>query len=420
MMIELTAILVALSSTKEVSEHVRAILENCKTSAEQAGALIEMIRARADAMSDRADTAAGRGRDPAAELLRILPCEQDKNMAVNQGAQVIAVVSGKGGVGKSTIALGLWEYFTNEGPTLLVDFDMHNRGLTSLLRAKEARGESMLSLMKAFHEGYANFPLKGMGSAGEADSQFATLRDKIIGYPGRKGVIRPLGLHMPPAGTAPLAAAAAPALAIQPGNAAFLCSVPQGERFLGSSVFGMDQTEVFYFLRVLAYWASCPVAQQAHPPCRRIIIDCHGAHDLFMVGAILASSRIVMVSTADIGSLEGSLDLFEYARTLTNAYASGPAGGAVVINSRMPGMESVSEELKKLYSTRGGDNWDAFEIAHSRKISNIAMNYTFGDVSQTREIWPMIAELAAKLAAPVAAPARPEPGPEPESEVAAP
>src|SRR6266404_3333768 len=52
-------------------------------------------------------------------------------------SKVIVVASGKGGVGKSTVSLGLLEYYNRFGSTLLVDFDMPNRGLTSLLRSKD-------------------------------------------------------------------------------------------------------------------------------------------------------------------------------------------------------------------------------------------------------------------------------------------
>ena len=44
------------------------------------------------------------------------------------------VTSGKGGVGKSLLSLGLAECVSQREPVLLVDFDLHNRGLTSLLR----------------------------------------------------------------------------------------------------------------------------------------------------------------------------------------------------------------------------------------------------------------------------------------------
>ena len=43
------------------------------------------------------------------------------------------VASGKGGVGKSLLSLGMAESLSQRGPVLLVDFDLHNRGLTSML-----------------------------------------------------------------------------------------------------------------------------------------------------------------------------------------------------------------------------------------------------------------------------------------------
>src|SRR5947208_51725 len=39
---------------------------------------------------------------------------------------ITSIVSGKGGVGKSTIALGLTEAFSREENVLLIDFDLHN------------------------------------------------------------------------------------------------------------------------------------------------------------------------------------------------------------------------------------------------------------------------------------------------------
>ena len=56
---------------------------------------------------------------------------EDYWKSLHEQAKVTSVVSGKGGVGKSSIALGLTEFYSQNENVLLVDFDLHNRGLTS-------------------------------------------------------------------------------------------------------------------------------------------------------------------------------------------------------------------------------------------------------------------------------------------------
>lgn len=59
-----------------------------------------------------------------------------------EGARLVVVASGKGGVGKSTLSLGLTEAFSRDDRVLLVDFDLHNRGLTSLLFSQRIDGQA--------------------------------------------------------------------------------------------------------------------------------------------------------------------------------------------------------------------------------------------------------------------------------------
>lgn len=52
---------------------------------------------------------------------------------------IVAVVSGKGGVGKTLVSTAIGYEFSKVHRTLIVDLDFFNRGLSGLLRARDKR-----------------------------------------------------------------------------------------------------------------------------------------------------------------------------------------------------------------------------------------------------------------------------------------
>src|SRR5436305_568278 len=55
------------------------------------------------------------------------------SVVTDQSSLIIAIASGKGGVGKTALAANLAFAFSEMADTLLIDLDLHNQGATSLL-----------------------------------------------------------------------------------------------------------------------------------------------------------------------------------------------------------------------------------------------------------------------------------------------
>jgi cellulose biosynthesis protein BcsQ len=312
------------------------------------------------------------------------------------GTRMIVVASGKGGVGKSMLSLGLMEYYCRTGNVLLVDFDMPNRGLTSLLRPNfPDSGERKLTYLLDEMENFSVlFRDAGTGAAGEAHKNalklFNYLLDEFtLEQKGENRLTRPLGLFQFHGDDVH-----ANGEILYPENAYFLPSVKPGDLFLSSGVFDASFLEVYYFLKCLACWAQRPNG------IGHIIIDCHGAHDLFMVGAIHASTDLIVVTTPDAGSFDGTFDLLAFADKLKSEHPYMTFPSVLVINNCRDWQQSSSDAITTFFNGQNRVKLDGIVgVKADDKIREVAVDYHIGKACQS-PIWESVKEIGRCLGAP--------------------
>lgn len=299
------------------------------------------------------------------------------------GARLIVVTSGKGGVGKSTLALGLLEAFSRFKKTLLVDFDMHNRGLTSLLH--EGGGKkattNILSEMERFHQFYMDaHPLRQSPDgdpSGQIETSFDNLRLKFA-RPGTGMVLRSFsGRPVLPAGEdAPVHSTGGFFMPSSGAN--------PNERFLSSKVFRSQFDEVYFFLKCLSYWAG-----NNPNSFETVILDCHGAHDHFMIGAIHAASALLVVTTPEPGAFDGTYDLLAFAkvlRQLTPGEAS-QFPTVLAINNNLDWQQPSVDAIKKFVQKPELDFVESVTVHSENDIRQVTNSYEFGNVAQIPSLW---------------------------------
>lgn len=298
---------------------------------------------------------------------------------VKEQASITAIISGKGGVGKTSIALGLTEYYSMSENTLLVDFDLHNRGLTSKFGKLGASTSSVLSQMQRFSREILSdtsfFPSnRNIQMPADLDS-FVKLRDKFT-YQS-PGVLHELHTEF-------LYAEKhrhddIDATGVRPKNCFFLPSRKPSESFLGSPESGFGFGEVVLFLKYLSTLAH-------RHGVTRIILDCHGAHDLFMVGAIIAANNLAIVTQADLAAFEGTIELVKFTEALTAPTSQIERQGILVFNEYDPKDELLAKTLfNAFYSNQphAGTFEDAPKILTSTKMKNMLLHYSKPQILST-------------------------------------
>jgi MinD-like ATPase involved in chromosome partitioning or flagellar assembly/DNA-binding protein H-NS len=309
------------------------------------------------------------------------------------GAKLVVVASGKGGVGKSTLALGLTEAFSRVEKTLLVDFDLHNRGLTSLLHSTSNRVDGRTakaptnvlaefdrfdSLFEAAHLlGPQASPSAG-GHEKDLLTRFTELRDSF----GKAG--RPLP-HGAFAGKAYLRPGEL--LSVIPERTGFLPSTSPAPnvRFLASATFRAQFLEVYFFLKCLCYWAGNLPNQFGV-----VVLDCHGAHDHFMIGAIHAAAALLVVTTPEPGGFDGTYDLLAFAEVLRKETPSGSGNFPTVlaINNCLDWQQDSVDAIVKFVKDKTALSFiTALAIANENEIRSITNNYEFGDSARADTLW---------------------------------
>ena len=226
---------------------------------------------------------------------------------LQQQPAITAVISGKGGVGKTSIALGLAELYSIEHNVLLVDFDLHNRGLTSKYGPLSSDSTTVLSEMGRFAKTVLvdeRLPrTDGRLILNKVDEKlFHDLREKYCyeSYP----TTEKLALFQPEFLYQQSVRDRQPKGGARPQNCYFLPSRRGGDSYLGTRESLFDIAEISVFLTYLGCLAF-------RNKITKVILDCHGAHDLFMVGAILAAKKLVIVTRPEPAAFEGTLELWK-------------------------------------------------------------------------------------------------------------
>ena len=310
-------------------------------------------------------------------------------------SRIIAVVSGKGGVGKSVIALGLLEDFSRDEKALLVDFDLHNRGLTSLLLDSFGTEEHdyVIDLLKAFLDEPGLGELLQAYSASKPTEIPPSLTDKFRKLTLKYSGIEPhasdrriglLNMSMLPELPAPRLVDP-----LNASNAFLLPSIPLGGSFLGSrKIRDASEDAAFLFFKALSYRARVQNGIQ------NLIIDCHGAHDLYTVGLIRAATDLVIVTTPDMGSLEGTRELIRFGKNVTEAGENKLPRSLLVANRCIENDPNAKQLEKKWKEDLTGG---VIRIQRDDAVERVSRNYLFGSLASKSGFWKHIEAIKAAL-----------------------
>jgi MinD-like ATPase involved in chromosome partitioning or flagellar assembly len=114
-----------------------------------------------------------------------------------------------------------------------------------------------------------------------------------------------------------------------------------------------------------------------------IIIDCHGAHDLWTLGAIFGASDLVTVTTPDSGSYEGTVDLLSFvarlrAESMEKSQKDFLNRSMLVMNFYRDAERGVTQHYKKL--TDSDPYWpkQIVEIPGNSRFHQKVRGYQFG------------------------------------------
>lgn len=324
------------------------------------------------------------------------------------------VASGKGGVGKSLLSLGITESVSQTGPVLLVDFDLHNRGLTSVL-VKDAssvqlgskRGtredwselqETTFSLLGHFHELLRTAPedssyfqlLKSQWSLPEGFSHkhFSKLAQKYArevrlemdawGDIGDEPLLTPklISFDQGKSSKTPRRN-----VKLYGKNVMFLPSRDRKESFLLSQQSSCSFVIVSIFLQAFAAWINETTSAAT------IVLDCHGAHDDLTAGAIVAADKLVVVTTTDPGSYDGTHELLSFLAQ----YREKDLPTVVALNNcrswdgRFNVADSAFRNFEPVLDMRG-----VIHVPHEADIRGITSAYSYGDISCHRVLWDQV------------------------------
>ena len=185
---------------------------------------------------------------------------------------VIAILSGKGGVGKTTISLNLAKQLSHRGPVWLIDIDLFNRGATSALWASE-RG-LLLSVAQLIID---------LEKQGSSDVEELTARFERILLDAHEQLAYDPHFTLLPAARA------------REGR--------QASYYLWR---GMREIGVYAETFLSALVNAC---NRVTPGCI-VVLDGHGGLDELSVAAALVSDLCYIVNEPDLITFTGSVTLF--------------------------------------------------------------------------------------------------------------
>ena len=336
--------------------------------------------------------------------------------------ELLVVASGKGGVGKSLLSLGITESICQRGPVLRVDFDLHNRGLTSILvkddnsiplsqeeaNAEHSGGlqETSFSLLGHFHELLETAPqdsvyfelLKSQWSLPEGFSygHFSKLSQKYArqvrlerdawGDIGEEPLLTPQLLQFNQEGKSKYRQRNS---SVYEKNVMFLPSRDRSESFLLSRQSSCSFVIVSIFLQAFAAWINETTSAAT------IVLDCHGAHDDLTAGAIVAADKLVVVTTTDPGSYDGTHELLSFLAQ----YREKDLPTVVALNN----CRSWDQRFSVANSAFGNfepdlDMRGVIHVPHEADIRGITSAYKYGDISSHRVLWDQVKRIVDLLA----------------------
>jgi hypothetical protein len=328
-------------------------------------------------------------------------------------ARVTAVVSGKGGVGKSSIALGLLEYASMFGNVLLVDLDLHNQGLTSMLLGRNASVladfDTTFGEMQRFRRQIVPSARPNGAKDGEWDcnsisrSQWVALvrRFESVGE-GEAERIRALRPFRFPLGKR--VQSSLYKATVGSGHSYFLPAREPSQRLFMSDVSRMDFVEVFLFVKALAAWAHDDRS------ISRIILDCHGAQDMVSVGALLAANHVVVVANEDPGSFEGTAELAAIASQLVRRPDFLASSLSLVVNQSrerwkfrhsaelfqglIDGVAGKSSEASAGAAKEKPRRMHTVNLPHDDRVRRRLQSYVFPSVVEIPSLWTELSRIA--------------------------
>ena len=312
------------------------------------------------------------------------------------------VSSGKGGVGKSLLSLGLAEYLSKREPVLLVDFDLHNRGLTSLLKVESANVSTTFDLLGEFQnmlrQSPDDSPYKAVLEAPTAlpstftEENFSTmclkfareirLEKKIWDNVGKYRRIEP---KFPDVAALAESVKRNDKRGLYAANLRFLPSRMHGHNFLLSDQSTASYLVVSLFLEAFCEWIKETVTVTT------IILDCHGAHDHLTAGAIVAADKLLVVTTTDPGSHDGTAELLNFVSGLRGREVP----TVIALNhcqswdNRFAVADSGFREYENELQIRG-----VLHLEHNAAIRQITNDYHFGQIAMNDMVWQHVCSIA--------------------------
>ncbi len=324
------------------------------------------------------------------------------NLRAIRVPELWVVSSGKGGVGKSLLSLGLAERLTQKEPVLLVDFDLHNRGLTSLLDARVAGSSSTtFGLLGHFREmlrtAAEDSPYKSVlynPYALPADFQEVHFNTMSLKYardirldPNKWDDVGKYRRTTPKFPDLDRLTGARPSLrknGLHAANLRFLPGRTADDDFLLSDQSTSSYVVVALFLHALCDWIN------ETDTATKIILDCHGAHDHLTAGAIVAADKLLVVTTTDPGSYDGTAELLDF--------VSGISGSrlptVIALNNCTSWDRRFDQANRVLKSYKGKLHIEGIvQLQHKSTVREITGDYRFGKVAEDRTLWPSVCRL---------------------------